>query len=136
MRKEEVSGMERVEYRRSDGELLGWIQESGDADGYRGYEDADEWVPVDLLGRTGPAGDWFAAESYLEERGLAYLAELYAFEASLEHWVRVRIVEVNAHRVRVKEDDFGDVNASTPVYELEVPVGGRLVEYEKSILHG
>lgn len=109
----------KVEHRREDGELLGWIDIHGDG----------SCTAFDLLGRVSAAGDWGECEKQLEARGLSYLADLYALEVTPGFWVRVRIVEVNATRVRVKEDDFGDATISTPIHDVPIPVDNRLVPY-------
>lgn len=109
----------KVEHRREDGELLGWIDI---------HEDGS-CTAIDLLGRVSAAGDWDKCENQLEAQGLSYLADLYALEVTPGLWVRVRIVEVNSTRVRVKEDDFGDATISTPIHDVPIPVDNRLVPY-------
>jgi len=111
-------------HRRDDGETLGWIHPSG-----------DDWVAVDILGRTiSDAVEWLAAEELLETHGLAWLADPW----TLEHegsTVRVRVVEVTPDRdgiqgrIVVKVDDYGDVSrpASDPiVLPWPIPSGLRL----------
>lgn len=107
----------KVEHRREDGELLGWIR----------VQDDGTCTAVDLLGRTCATGDWDECEKQLEAQGLSYLADLYALEVTPGFWVRVRIVEVNATRVRVKEENFGDATVSTPVHDVMIPIDNRLL---------
>ncbi|WP_105565799.1 hypothetical protein [Microbacterium halophytorum] len=105
--------MDPIEHRRNlDGETLGWMRPEGEG-----------FVVVDLLGheRTGVV-DWFEAERTLDELGLSYLAEPYELLHDDGTWLRVRIAEVHAGRVRVKEDDGGAVGAPQVYYELPVPV--------------
>lgn len=100
-------------HRREDGELLGWIHPVG-----------DEWVAVDLLGRSvSGAGEWLDAEAALESHGLAWLADPWMLDREAERPLRVRMVEVTptdggrTGRIVVKPDDFGDMSrpASEPI---------------------
>jgi len=109
-------------HRRDDGELVGWIRPDG-----------DEWVAIDLLGRPASASvDWLEAEATLEERGLAWLGEVWMLERADHDPVRVRLVEVTpgaageAGRVVVHTDDFGDINAPVERFELPWPAPGVL----------
>ncbi|HWU31196.1 MAG TPA: hypothetical protein VN041_19105, partial [Microbacterium sp.] len=92
-------------HRRDDGELLGWIRPDG-----------EDWVAIDVLGRTASAPvDWLDAEAALERVGLAWLADIWMLEGAAPEPLRVRFVEVTpsegaaAGRVIVKVDDFGDM---------------------------
>ncbi|WP_018142473.1 hypothetical protein [Alloscardovia criceti] len=105
------------EHHRDDGELLGWISPQGEG-----------FVPIDLLGREGEPTDWVSAEKALENLGLGYLSEPFLYEAEAQRWLRVRIVEVNAQHIMVKEEDFGDITHHTPVHEIPFPPGERLKE--------
>ena len=105
------------EHRREDGELVGWIVAEG-----------DDFATVDLLGRRrGEATDWLSAEERLDELGIGYLADIYAYWLTPEEWVRVRLLEVSTDGISVKEDDFGDATADLPRYRLPFPVDERLV---------
>ncbi len=110
-------------HRRDDGELLGWIQPSG-----------EDWVAVDVLGRpASDAVDWLDAEAALDARGLAWLAEPWMLDGEGERPLRVRIVEVTPTdadrpgRIVVKIDDFGDMSrpAAAP-FVLPWPIPPRL----------
>lgn len=106
-----------IPHRREDGELVGWIVPEGEG-----------FVTIDLLGRPRSAEpvDWVAAEEVLEELGIGYLADIYAYRVSAEDWARVRIVEVSTDGVTVKEDDYGDVAADLPRYRLAFPADDGL----------
>lgn len=85
-----------IEHRRGlDRELLGWMRPDG-----------ERFVVIDLLGRerTAPL-DWFAAEEFLEELGLRYLADKYELRLADARWQTVRIVESSPARIRLLEDD-------------------------------
>jgi hypothetical protein len=93
-------------HRREDGELVGWIRPEGDA-----------WVAVDLLGR--PASEpveWLDAEEALEERGLAWLTDIWMLERVDDSPLRVRVAEVTPGgadepgTVVVHTDDFGAID--------------------------
>lgn len=106
-----------IPHRREDGELVGWIVPEGEG-----------FVTIDLLGRSRSAEpvDWVAAEEVLEELGIGYLADIYAYRVVDGDWARVRIVEVSTEGVTVKEDDYGDVAADLPRYRLAFPVDEAL----------
>lgn len=109
-------------HRRDDGELLGWI-----------YPEGDDWVPVDVLGRSVSAPtDWLDAEVALEEHGIAWLADPWMLEGE-QRPLRVRIVEVTPDedgvpgRIVVKIDDFGDMTRpATAQFTLPWPLPSRL----------
>ncbi len=105
-------------HRRDDGELVGWIRPAG-----------DDWAAIDLLGRaaSGPV-DWLEAEAALEERGIGYLAQPWMLEGEADEPIRVRMVEVTPDRIVVKAEDFGDINAVVPRFELPWPLTERLRE--------
>lgn len=102
-----------IEHRRGlDGEVLGWIAPEGDG-----------FVVVDLLGRRRTdAVDWHRAEEILDALGIGYLADIYELRQDSGGWLRVRIAEVSASGIRVKEDDFGAVGAPQIYYTLPFPV--------------
>ena len=105
-----------IEHRRGDRERLGWMLPEGDG-----------FVVIDLLGRRcTEALDWFAAEQFLDELGIGYLAD--PFELLLEdgHWLRVRILEVSTETIRVKRDDWGDMNVPLLEYTVPFPIPDRL----------
>ena len=102
-------------HRRDDGEPVGWIRPDG-----------DDWAAIDLLGREVVASvDWLEAEAALEERGIAYLADVWMLERG-DGPVRVRMVEVTPARIVVKVDDFGDVSHATERIVLPWPISAQL----------
>lgn len=103
-------------HRRDDGELVGWIRPAG-----------EDWTAVDVLGREVTASvDWLDAESALEQRGLAFLADVWMLERDGEPPLRVRMVEVTPERIVVKVDDFGDVTRGTERHVLPWPLRPHL----------
>jgi hypothetical protein len=105
-----------IEHRRGDGELVGWMR-----------PEADGFVVIDLLRRpvTGTV-DWSTAEETLESTGIGYLADPYEMLDSNGVWLRVRIVEVSPDGVRLKQEDWGAIDAPFVEHELAFPVEGRL----------
>lgn len=99
-------------HRRDDGELVGWIRPAG-----------EDWTAVDVLGREVTASvDWLDAEAALEQRGLAFLADVWMLERDGEPPLRVRMVEVTPERIVVKVDDFGDVTRGAERHVLPWPL--------------
>ena len=92
-----------IEHRRSDdGERVGWMKPVGEG-----------FVAIDLLGRRRTdVVDWLVAEETLDELGLSYLADPHD----------VRIAEVSSAAIRVKKDDWGDMNADQIYYAVSFPV--------------
>lgn len=91
----------------------------------------EAFVVIDLLGRELSAPlDWFEAEALLEATGLSYLADAYELRLEDGEWTRVRITEVSANRVRVKLEDWGDVNVPAREYILPFPPGQDLRVFE------
>lgn len=109
------------EHRREDRELLGWITPRG-----------EDFIAIDLLGRESEATDWLGAEAHLDNLGLRYLAEAYAYEVEPAVWVRVRLVEASVRGITITEDNFGDIAATMPTYELPFPASERLVPLEEA----
>lgn len=110
-----------TEHRRAgDRELVGWISPAGDS-----------FIAHDALGRaaTGPV-DWLEAEEALENRGLAWLADLWQLDLSDGTRLLVRIVEVTPDRIVVKVDDFGAVDVVTPTHVLPFPASDALRPFE------
>ena len=103
-----------IEHRRGDRELLGWMLPEGDG-----------FVVIDLLGRARtPPLEWLAAEEFLEELGIGYLADRYLLVADGEGRP-VRIGEVSTTGVTVIADEFGAasaVGASQERFHLPFPV--------------
>lgn len=57
----------------------------------------------------------------LRVRGLGYLAEGWMLDLEETGPVPVRLVEVSAERIVVKEEDFGDVFHETALHVLPFP---------------
>lgn len=112
-----------IEHRRGlDGELLGWMEPEGEG-----------FVVVDLLGRRRTAVvDWHIAEETLDALGIGYLADIYEMRTEVGDWLRVRISEVSASRIRVKDDDWGAIGASQIFYTLPFPVPEGLLRARRS----
>jgi hypothetical protein len=102
-----------IEHRRSDdGERVGWMKPVGEG-----------FVAIDLLGRRRTdAVDWLHAEEVLDELGLGYLADPHELRLDDGSWLRVRIAEVSPAEIRVKKDDWGDMNATQIYYAVSFPV--------------
>jgi hypothetical protein len=102
-----------IEYRRSDdGERVGWMKPVDEG-----------FVAIDLLGRRRTeVVDWMVAEENLDELGLGYLADPHELRLDDGSWLRVRIAEVSTAAIRVKKDDWGDMNATQIYYEVSFPV--------------
>jgi hypothetical protein len=101
---ESVTAEDWIEHRRGDRELLGWMLPQGDG-----------FVVIDLLGRprTGPL-EWLAAEEFLEDLGIGYLADRYLLNDEDAGRHPVRIGEVSTAGVTVIVDDFGAASAVAP----------------------
>lgn len=76
--------------------------------------------------RTEPV-DWLTAEETLDGLGLTYLADPYELRLDSGSWLRVRITEVSTDGVRVKKDDWGDVNAPELYYSVPFPADENLL---------
>ena len=98
------------EHRREDRELLGWITPRG-----------EDFIAIDLLGRESEATDWLGAEAPLDTLVLRYLEEAYTYE-----------LEASVRGITITEDNFGDIAATMPTYELPFPAGERLVPLEEA----
>lgn len=111
-----------IEHRRGiDRELLGWIVPVGEGFGV-----------VDLLGRPHPdaPSDWVGAEEYLEQLGIAYLADRYVFAGPDGNDRLVRLGEVSTAGVTAVADDFGAasaVGAHPERFRLPFPVPEALL---------
>ncbi|MBK0422590.1 hypothetical protein JD292_10960 [Leucobacter sp. CSA2] len=112
-----------IPHHREDGELVGWIEPSGEG-----------FVPFDLFGRarSAEAIDWVSAEDALEEIGIGFLAALHAYRAEDGSWVQVRITELSTDGITVKEDDLGAVGVTKPQYVVPFPVDDRLVPLDEA----
>jgi hypothetical protein len=111
-----------IEHRRGDGELVGWMR-----------PEADGFVVMDLLRRPlTDVVDWLDAEETLEAMGIGYLAEPYGFLDDDGRWLRVRIVEVSADRVRLKGEDWGAIDAPFTEYSVAFPIERRLRPHSRS----
>ena len=100
-----------IEHRRGDREVLGWMRPEGDG-----------FVVIDLLGREiSEPLDWFAAEELLDGIGIGYLAEPYELLRN-GAWIRVRMVEVSPEGIRVKNEDWGDMNVDFVEHRLPFPM--------------
>lgn len=105
-----------IEHRREDGERLGWIVPAG-----------EHFDVIGLLGRSLARGlDWLDAERVLEDTGLSPLAEPFELQLSAGNWIRVRLVDISPALIRVKTEDWGDMNASVELHELPFPAPATL----------
>jgi hypothetical protein len=105
---------EWIEYRRADGERLGWMEP---ADG--------GFVVIDLLGRRRTeAVDWLEAEETLDALGIGYLGEPHELRLDTGEWVRVRIAEASTRTIRLKQDDGAAqaVGAPQVFFTVALPV--------------
>lgn len=102
-----------IEHRRSDdGERVGWMKPVDEG-----------FVAIDLLGRPRTdVVDWMVAEETLDDLGMGYLADPHELRLDDGSWLRVRIAEVSAVAIRVKKDDWGDMNATQIYYTASFPV--------------
>ncbi|QEW03054.1 hypothetical protein [Microbacterium lushaniae] len=107
-----------IEHRRSgDGERLGWMKPVGEG-----------FVAIDLLGRLRTdVVEWMVAEQVLDDLGLGYLADPHELRLDDGSWLRVRIAEVSPVAIRVKKDDWGDMNAPQIYYAVTFPVTEELL---------
>ncbi len=107
-----------IEHRRGDNELIGWIVPEG-----------EDFATIDLLGRRSEPVDWLSAEERLEELGIGYLAERYAYWKTPDVWTRVKIIEVSPDGITVQEDDYGDAIGGVPLpsHRLDWPMPKELV---------
>jgi hypothetical protein len=105
--------MDWIEHRRSDdGERVGWMQPVDEG-----------FIAIDLLGRRRTSVvDWMLAEEALDELGLGYLADPHELRLDDGSWLRVRIAEVSSDAIRVKKDDWGDMNATQIYFTVSFPV--------------
>lgn len=106
-----------IDYRRDDGELLGWI-----------CPHDDDFIAIDRLGRlTTGVVDWLEAEEALEAIGLGYLADTFDLDQPNDEPMRVKILEVGTDRITVKEESFG-VTIGPPI-SLPFPAPPELKQW-------
>lgn len=107
-----------IEHRRGDNELIGWIVPEG-----------EDFATIDLLGRRSEPVDWLAAEERLDELGIGYLADRYAYWKTSETWARVKIIEVSPKGITAQEDDYGDAICGVPLpsHRLAWPMPAELM---------
>lgn len=105
--------MDWIEHRRADdGERVGWMKPVDEG-----------FVAIDLLGRRrSSVVDWMLAEQTLDALGLGYLADPHELKLDDGSWLRVRIAEVSPDAIRVKKEDWGDINATQTYFTLSFPV--------------
>ena len=97
-------------------EPIGWIVPRGEG-----------FVAIDLLGRERSGTvDWLEAEETLDELGIRYLATPYELVTD-SGTSKVYIAEATPDFVRVKEDDFNDINSDQTFYTLPFPVPEELL---------
>ena len=97
-------------------EPIGWIVPRGEG-----------FVAIDLLGRErSETVDWLEAEETLDELGIRYLAAPYELVTD-SGTSKVYIAEATPDFVRVKEDDFNDINSDQTFYTLPFPVPEELL---------
>ena len=97
-------------------EPIGWIAPRGEG-----------FVAIDLLGRERSGTvDWLEAEEALDELGIRYLAAPYELVTG-SGASKVYIAEATPDFVRVKEDDFNDINSDQTFHTLLFPVPEELL---------
>lgn len=97
-------------------EPIGWIAPRGEG-----------FVAIDLLGRErSETVDWLEAEETLDELGIRYLAAPYELVTD-SGTSKVYIAEATPDFVRVKEDDFSDINSDQTFHTLPFPVPEELL---------
>lgn len=97
-------------------EPIGWIVPRGEG-----------FVAIDLLGRERSGTvDWLEAEETLDELGIRYLATPYELVTG-SGASKVYIAEATPDFVRVKEDDFNDINSDQTFHTLPFPVPEELL---------
>lgn len=80
------------------------------------------FVAIDLLGRErSETVGWLEAEETLDELGIRYLAAPYELVTD-SGTSKVYIAEATPDFVRVKEDDFNDINSNQTFHTLPFPV--------------
>ena len=80
------------------------------------------FVAIDLLGRErSETVGWLEAEEPLDDLGIRYLAAPYEFVTD-SGTSKVYIAEATPDFVRVKEDDFNDINSNQTFHTLPFPV--------------
>ena len=100
----------------SNREPIGWIVPRGEG-----------FVAIDLLGRERSGTvDWLEAEETLDELGIRYLAAPYELVTD-SGTSKVYIAEATPDFVRVKEDDFNDINSDQTFHILPFPVPEELL---------
>lgn len=110
-----------IEHRRGDKELIGWIVPEG-----------EHFATVDLLGRRCEPVDWLTAEERLDELGIGYLADPFAYWKSPGTWVRVRLLEVSPHGITVQEGIYDDPSGEElPQHRLTWPIPDELVPWSE-----
>lgn len=65
--------------------------------------------------------DWTHTEESLDELGLGYLADPHELRLDDGGWLRVRFAEVSPVAIRVKKDDWGEMNAPQAYYTVSFP---------------
>ncbi|MBE0010246.1 MULTISPECIES: hypothetical protein [unclassified Arthrobacter] len=86
-----------IEHRRPGGDRIGWIRMCGEG-----------FVAHDALGtEITEEVDWLSAEEALDEKGLAFLADMWVLDLPGGQSVHVRIAEAGPSGIRVQEDDLG-----------------------------
>ena len=89
--------------------------------------EGDGFVAIDRLGRERTeVVDWFTAEETLDALGIGYLADKFELRLESGDWLQVRIVEVLPDEIRVKKDDWGDMNAPQTYYSVAFPMPDSL----------
>jgi hypothetical protein len=109
-----------IEYRREDGELLGYLRPAEGA--------AGRYVPVTVFGYAlGCAGDESEAQQVLDAIGLSYLADRWSLTLDGRgEPISVQIVEASPQQVLVRNVDYGYDGDIGTTFRLDVPVDDSL----------
>lgn len=110
-----------IAHRRSDGELVGWI----DMESVPG-----RLVVIDRLGRVvATVTEWDEAQDILDDLGLSFLTARFWWQSESGP-LRVRIVELDDTRVVVTTAVTDAIGESAPTFEIPFPVPEDFIEVD------